>query len=199
MLYEAFYDVLNPSGLLFKKIVPDNTIEDFLNGHEGKVYGVLTGYLHMDNSMKVKFGFEGKNLGFSLRINGLEVLGDFKEELIDFKGGFSLDGSIETARDQSQSSTKNVFVTELNCTTTYIEMDEKRIKFHPMFLKDLATIEQKSDLLKIFDKYGTYYYSSAYMGGKLVQISTTSESIDTDEKKSKWSIAAELTFGASAK
>ncbi|EFA79384.1 hypothetical protein PPL_07802 [Heterostelium album PN500] len=423
MLYEAFYDVLNPSGLLFKKIVPDNTIEDFLNGHEGKVYGVLTGYLHMDNSMKVKFRFEGKNLGFSLEVNGVKYLdvaqtnnfdfpfeiylvskvshqiqitlssdttgvgrsfklyqishdyrifytkkicgdgvqddldyciedsysiydptkpgedrvcgdkdyhlnfqdcfneisqnceipkkkdhisplgnvggmigdlvenqylwnvpgsehftygmsilsgqpskapvfqfdycvevanniledpyrmmayeippslnikslpictyststkmynsfseyqtefqleaglktsGDIKLELIDFKGAFSLEGSIETARDQSQSSTKNIFVTELNCTTTYIEMDDQRIRFHPMFLKDLATIKQESDLLKIFDKYGTYYYSSAYMGGKLVQISTTSESIDTDEKKSKWSIAAELTFGASA-
>ncbi|EFA79399.1 hypothetical protein PPL_07817 [Heterostelium album PN500] len=421
MLYEAYFNDLKPSSLLFKKIIPDNTIEDFLIGHDGKVYGVLTGYLHMDNSMKVKFRFEGKNLGFTLKINGvkyldvtqtnnfdfpfeiylvsgvshqiqiilnsdttgigrsfklyqishdyrifyteqicgdgvqddldyciedsydifnpsnpssdrvcgeenihmnfqdcfneisqnceipkkkdhisplgnvggmigdlvenqylwnvpgsehftygmnilsgqqskapvfqfdycvevanniledpyrmmayeippslnikslpictytthtkmynsysefqkeyqidggLEASGDFKEELIDFKGGFSLDGSIGAARDQSQSSTKNVFVTQVNCTTTYIEMDDQRIRFHPMFLKDLATIKQKSDLLKIFDKYGTYYYSSAYMGGKLVQISTTSESIDTDEKKSKWSIAAELKLGA---
>ncbi|EFA79393.1 hypothetical protein PPL_07811 [Heterostelium album PN500] len=422
MLYKAYYNNNLTSEIKFQKIIPDNTIENFLNGHDGKVYGVLTGYLHMDNSMKVKFRFEGKNLGFTLKINGVKYLdvaqtanfdfpfeiymvskvshqiqinltsdttgvgrsfklyqishdyrifyteqicgdgvqddldyciedsydifnssnplgdrvcgnenihlnfqdcfneisqnceipkkkdhisplgnvggmigdlvenqylwnvpgsehftygmnvlsgqqskapvfqfdycvevanniledpyrmmayeippslnikslpictysstttmynsfseyqkefqleaglsssGDFKEELIDFKGGFSLDGSIETARDQSQSSTKNVFVTELNCKTSYIEMDDQRIRFHPMFLKDLATIEQESDLLKIFDKYGTYYYSSAYMGGKLVQISTTSESIDTDEKKKKWSIAAEATFGAS--
>ncbi|GAM28091.1 hypothetical protein SAMD00019534_112670 [Acytostelium subglobosum LB1] len=101
------------------------------------------------------------------------------------------------ASTMTTSTTQHIFVSQINCTSTYIEMDVSSTRFDPTFLKELAAITDEMQMMSIFDRFGTYYMTSAYMGGKLVQITTTSESISSQEKESEWSVAASLTLGGS--
>ncbi|EGG13824.1 hypothetical protein DFA_11585 [Cavenderia fasciculata] len=118
-------------------------------------------------------------------------------KVVDVSAAFSGEKSVSEASSMSTSSTQSVLKTEIKCVSTYIEIDQDYVKFDPIFLQDVANIKKKTDLLPIFDKYGTYYYKNAYMGGKLVQLMSTTQSSSTSTSSSEWSAAASASMGAS--
>eukprot|EP01133_Synstelium_polycarpum_P001359 gene1359-1554_t len=97
---------------------------------------------------------------------------------------FSGEASVNTAK-------------KLTCSSTFIEMDTSNINFALGFLHDLANLSIPEDMFGIFNTYGTYYYKSSMMGGKLTQLTSISESLSDSTKSSEYSASATAKFGTS--
>ncbi|GAM29341.1 hypothetical protein SAMD00019534_125170 [Acytostelium subglobosum LB1] len=91
-----------------------------------------------------------KTLQSSSSLNEDDNVSEFGASL---QSSFSGDITVATAQSMTTSSTQHIILTQLNCSTTYIEMDTDQIRFDPNFLNDLASIEQETDLFAIFKKY----------------------------------------------
>lgn len=78
-------------------------------------------------------------------------------------------------------------------------MELKAKTLHPAFLNDL--LDHREHLLPIVEKYGTHYYTSADMGGKLVMMSSISTSLTSStssrsvQQSTKMSFSAKVLFG----
>lgn len=108
---------------------------------------------------------------------------------------FSQETSVAKARELETQHKGKLLKTEVSCLTSHVQL--KTINFHPNFLQALASVSNSSDLYPIMKKYGTYYYKSASLGGKLTQVTTLSEELLDSKSSSEFSQSTQISFGAS--
>jgi hypothetical protein len=112
---------------------------------------------------------------------------------------FELDLAMRTALNTQESGSGSLTSTEAKCATTSIQLNYQDVSsFHPEFIADLKNTAVE-DMLSIIDKYGTHYYRSVVMGGKLVQFSVTSEEYQSGSVKIELDAMAHAGFGGGAK
>ncbi|EGG16986.1 hypothetical protein DFA_07967 [Cavenderia fasciculata] len=113
------------------------------------------------------------------------------------KAAYSKDQSVTTTNSKSNTSTSTIFVTEVACNVSTVELVET--VFHPTFLRDIRRCKTLDDMLNIIRRYGTHYIKSAVLGGKLIQSTITTEEITTSEDESEWAESSKRSMGASVK
>jgi hypothetical protein len=143
------------------------------------------------NSVKMANSMEQKT--------GISVTADVSATIGFVSGSasfaFSQETSVAKARELETQHKGKLLKTEVSCLTSQVQL--KKINFHPNFLKALASVHTTSDLYPIMKKYGTYYYKSASLGGKLTQVTTLSEELLDSKSSSEYSQSTQISFGAS--
>ncbi|EGG15676.1 hypothetical protein DFA_10518 [Cavenderia fasciculata] len=115
----------------------------------------------------------------------------------EVNAAYSKDQSITQTNSKSDSSTSTIFVTEIACNVSTVELVE--IVFHPTFLKDVKKCKSVNDMVGVIEKYGTHYIKSGVLGGKLTQSTITSEVMTSSEQEADWSESSKRSMGASIK
>ncbi|EGG15673.1 hypothetical protein DFA_10515 [Cavenderia fasciculata] len=115
----------------------------------------------------------------------------------EVNAAYSKDQSITQTNSKSDSSTSTIFVTEVACNVSTVELVE--IVFHPTFLKDVKKCKSVNDMVGVIEKYGTHYIKSGVLGGKLTQSTITSEVMTSSEQEADWSESSKRSMGASIK
>jgi hypothetical protein len=131
---------------------------------------------------------------------GISVTADMNANFFGLVSGsvsfaFSQETSVAKARELETQHKGKLLKTEVSCLTSHVQL--KSINFHPNFLQALASVSNTSDLYPIMKKYGTYYYKSASLGGKLTQVTTLSEELLDSKSSSEFSQSTQISFGAS--
>lgn len=54
--------------------------------------------------------------------------------------------------------------------------------FHPQFIQEVANAFDVPSMVKVIRKYGSHYYKSAKMGGKLVQVTAMDSSYSNKKR-----------------
>ncbi|KAF2077731.1 hypothetical protein CYY_000978 [Polysphondylium violaceum] len=75
--------------------------------------------------------------------------------------------------------------------------ESNRIALHPNLLKSLSEVEDVEGVVELVKMYGTHYYISTYLGGKLSQLTIAKSSDATSEKESSYSSSAAASLSAS--
>lgn len=87
---------------------------------------------------------------------------------------FKNDQSVSVAHDTQQKQSGSIAVTQASCETVKVEIDTTDFtSFHPSFLKKLYTATAQT-MPSIINEYGTHYYKHIVLGGKLMQVTSTS-------------------------
>jgi len=119
-----------------------------------------------------------------------------------YKGGasasFSKDKSNSSAKKISKSNSQRIFKTDLLYKSTYVELDTKRVSFHPALLEQFNQVQTYRDMLKVIERHGTHFYKKSYLGGQLSQIAVTDESNVDESNEDAWSESFKASFSASA-
>jgi hypothetical protein len=84
-------------------------------------------------------------------------------------------------------------MTEAYCNTMKVQM--RSVNFHPSFVLDIANMETAEDALQLMFKYGTHYYKSATLGGKLTQVSVVDKTFESASTEDQLRQQSELSFG----
>jgi len=92
--------------------------------------------------------------------------------------------SVQTASKMETSESGSLSVTELNCETSKLHLVDH--KFNPKFIQDLSNTYVEGDAAKsdknmknLIKKYGSLYYKSAVMGGKIEVITIVKNSFSS--------------------
>eukprot|EP00029_Vermamoeba_vermiformis_P004855 TRINITY_DN1552_c0_g1_i1.p1 TRINITY_DN1552_c0_g1~~TRINITY_DN1552_c0_g1_i1.p1 ORF type:complete len:1041 (+),score=211.67 TRINITY_DN1552_c0_g1_i1:72-3125(+) len=109
--------------------------------------------------------------------------------------GYSQETSVKISREMETKRSGSMIFTELTCATSKIQM--AKYTFHPAFLADLAKVNSTEGVVKMIDKYGTHFYDSATLGGRLRQITSVSSVFASSKTSSELEKHAQLSFGAS--
>ncbi|KAF2075621.1 hypothetical protein CYY_003089 [Polysphondylium violaceum] len=125
------------------------------------------------------------------------VGGNFKGYSGRASAAFSQEKSVEEAKKHTSDSKNKIFKTDLYCTTSFVELDLDRVSLHPKFLESLSQVKTASDMLDIVEVYGTHHYKNSFLGGKLSQITSTSEINVSDENSKSWEETSKLSLAAS--
>ncbi|EGG18077.1 hypothetical protein DFA_06744 [Cavenderia fasciculata] len=115
----------------------------------------------------------------------------------ELNAAYSKDKSVSQTNSRSTSATSTVFLTEVACNVSTVELVET--VFHPTFLRDLKKSLSGIDMLDVVEKYGTHYIKRAVLGGKLTQSTITDESMTSSQQESEWSESTKRSIGASIK
>eukprot|EP00029_Vermamoeba_vermiformis_P005898 TRINITY_DN2177_c0_g1_i2.p1 TRINITY_DN2177_c0_g1~~TRINITY_DN2177_c0_g1_i2.p1 ORF type:complete len:565 (-),score=41.60 TRINITY_DN2177_c0_g1_i2:843-2537(-) len=100
---------------------------------------------------------------------------------------YSKERSVEAAQSLKQQRSGSIAVGEVICEASKVQ--QSSLNLHPIFLRDLSLVTNSSDILKLMNKYGTHYYKSATLGGRLRQVTVidsqfTSKSNEREIKES---------------
>ncbi|KAF2069656.1 hypothetical protein CYY_009025 [Polysphondylium violaceum] len=110
---------------------------------------------------------------------------------------FSLEKSSKESNKMSSSISQKIFKTDMVCKTSYVEMDLDRVSLHPNVLKELDNIKNTLEMVELIKLHGTHFYKKTFLGGKLTQLTITSESEVSSENESDWSESASASLSAS--
>lgn len=83
----------------------------------------------------------------------------------------------------------------IQCATSQVKVNQ--YNFHPTFLEAVAKAKNLADIQKIIRKYGSHVYSSAVLGGKLEQLTTTSKTFRSSKTQREIEEHASLSLSAS--
>ena len=114
------------------------------------------------------------------------------------QASFSKESSVSAARNVQQKQSGSLSVTSVSCETSVIKVSSTFSSFHPYFIQALYQADTPQDYFTLFAKYGTHYYRKAVLGGKLVQISSTSHSYTSSKSESEYNDRVQAGFSASA-
>jgi len=112
-------------------------------------------------------------------------------------GSFSLEKSIKESNKMRNSVSQKIFKTDLVCKTSFVEMDLDRVSLHPNVLNELSNVKDQLGMIQLIKKHGTHFYKKTYLGGKLSQLTVTSESSASGNSEKGWSESAAASFSAS--
>ncbi|KAF2078626.1 hypothetical protein CYY_000126 [Polysphondylium violaceum] len=111
--------------------------------------------------------------------------------------------SVQTASKMETSEDGSLSVTELNCETSKIHLVDHR--FSPKFIQDLSNtyidgnpIQSDKNMKNIIKKYGSLYYKSAVMGGKIEVITIVKNSFSSTQNSKSISKALDMSVSAQA-
>jgi hypothetical protein len=82
--------------------------------------------------------------------------------------------------------------------TSSVQLDSNITSFHPAFVNALKSATTASDMSDLMTKYGTHYFVSGQLGGKLTSITSVSNSYSSRNSEASISQKAEASFSASA-
>jgi hypothetical protein len=102
--------------------------------------------------------------------------------------------AVHTARSLEAKRSGSLFLTESQCNIMRVQMHSHN--FHPQFLSDLSKVETASDAAEVIEKYGTHYYRSAVLGGKLSVMSVVDKKYEQNSESRHLAQQSELTFSA---
>ncbi|KYQ93498.1 hypothetical protein DLAC_06194 [Tieghemostelium lacteum] len=127
-----------------------------------------------------------------------EASGEFMGTGAEASVALSGEKSVSALNSLSITESQKIIKVDLDCTSSYVEIDDKNLKFHPIFLKELSSMKDSLDALKLVEKYGTHYYKNAFLGGKLTQFTVMSKSTSQSKSQNDMEENAEASFSASA-
>ncbi|KYR01390.1 hypothetical protein DLAC_01979 [Tieghemostelium lacteum] len=105
--------------------------------------------------------------------------------------------SVKTARELESKRTGSLVSTEVKCYSAKVELVKNT--FHPIFLQDIGSANDAVEMLPFLEKYGTYYYKNAVMGGKLSQISIMDSSFESQTQSQELEQHSKISFSGSVK
>eukprot|EP01132_Coremiostelium_polycephalum_P009062 gene9062-11100_t len=116
----------------------------------------------------------------------------------EVEASFSQEKSVKTASKVSSERKGSLIESNIMCSISQVTLNEH--VFSPNFLQDISKAETIREYISLIQKYGTHYYSSATLGGNLRQITVTSESTDSTERKNSVSkkVAKEMSAKVSS-
>ncbi|KAF2077652.1 hypothetical protein CYY_001039 [Polysphondylium violaceum] len=189
--------------------------------HRGLVYSVPPG-LHAQISPKCTMDTSTKSYASSsLMAKEMSQDRSLDVSLSASYGGFygsvtasaslSLSESVKKASELEKKLEGSIHLTELKCETSKVNLVGP-IRFHPRFIKDLAATFIKNDSLELKDLYvktvdrmkgvvrtfGTAYYTSATLGGKLEQVSVVSRTFERSKTSQEIDRSMDMSFSVSA-
>ncbi|KAF2075449.1 hypothetical protein CYY_003230 [Polysphondylium violaceum] len=179
------------------------------------IYAQVAAKCTMDTTTKTYATAEAlakeKSDGYEVNVEA-SVDGSYLFVSMSAEASFSHSETKTTASEMQKKMDGSISVTELHCETSKIHLIET--KFHPKFIQDISKAfvegdQAKSDELmqNVMKKYGTIYYQSATLGGKLEVISIVSNSFTSRKSSNEVEKSTEVTaslqlsgsvFGASA-
>jgi hypothetical protein len=112
----------------------------------------------------------------------------------NFDFSFSQSSAAQVARNLEQKRSGSLTLTEARCATMKAQL--RGINFHPSFLAEVATISTAEGALLLLEKYGTHYYKSAVLGGKLSLVTVVDKQWETSTTSNFLQQHSELSFGA---
>lgn len=132
--------------------------------------------------------------GFSGSFSGSLSLPGFKAAA---SLAYSQEESVTSATTAQAERGGTLFVSEVECLTYRAKISRKNL--HPQFVLDLmyATLDGSTTaMLSVVKKYGTHYYTSADMGGKLTMTTSTTMTTDTFSSSISTEKAVEASMSA---
>eukprot|EP01132_Coremiostelium_polycephalum_P011916 gene11916-14571_t len=112
---------------------------------------------------------------------------------LEASAAFQKEKSVQNANSIRTSNENKLIVTELRCTTSVIQMSDN-YSFHPLFLQALSKVVDIEDMINVISRFGTHFYKKSIMGGKLLQV-TSSSSIGKDTKsQNDWKESSKRSF-----
>lgn len=109
--------------------------------------------------------------------------------------GYSQESSVKISREMENTRSGSLIFTELSCATSKVQM--AKYTFHLAFLADLARVNGTEDVVAMIDKYGSHFYDSATLGGRLRQVTSVSSIFASSKTTTELEKHAQLSFGAS--
>ncbi|KAF2075622.1 hypothetical protein CYY_003090 [Polysphondylium violaceum] len=157
------------------------------------IYAQISPKCTMDSSTKTYATAESmakeKSLEHNLQVDG-GLSGSYSKISLSLSASYSQSDTTTTAEELQKRLEGSISVTELHCETSKIHLVEK--KFHPKFIQDISTAFVDGDQVKsdkmmqnIIKKYGSLYYQSATLGGKLEITSVVSNSFTSRKSKNE--------------
>ncbi|KAF2070182.1 hypothetical protein CYY_008497 [Polysphondylium violaceum] len=107
--------------------------------------------------------------------------------------------SVEESSKQSTTEKERIFKSDVYCKTSFVELDLDRISFNPNFLNDLNQVKGLEDMLILIQRYGTYFYKSSFLGGKLSQLTITRETNVENSSENSWEEKSQTSMSLSVK
>ncbi|KYQ92324.1 hypothetical protein DLAC_06287 [Tieghemostelium lacteum] len=124
-----------------------------------------------------------------------EIGGGPKFIQVAAKSTFAKEKSVESARSINTISSGSLFKTDAKCLVSKVQLH--KYTFHPNFLKSISQVEDELQMLDIINEYGTHFYKSVSLGGKLTQITVISEETKEEFSSSEMKDSLALSFSAS--
>jgi len=122
---------------------------------------------------------------------------EFPKVSVEASVSFSNEKSVQESSKLTTEEKQKIFKTDIYCKATYVEMDLSRMRFHPNFLLDLSSVKDVGDMLTLIQRYGTHFYFSTFLGGKLSQITVTSEKNVEKEGEKSWTESSQDALSVS--
>lgn len=108
---------------------------------------------------------------------------------------FSGSRAVKSALELETKTSGAVIKSTIQCATSQVKV--AKYTFHPIFLEAVAKAKSISNIQSIIQKYGSHVYSSAILGGKLEQITTTSKAFRSSKTEHELEEHASLSLSAS--
>ncbi len=99
---------------------------------------------------------------------------------------------VTQASEFSSKRFGSILVTEAYCITSKAQLS--KVSFHPTFLEDLSEVQNDADMFAILQKYGTHYYKSAALGGKLKQVVVVDSEFQQTKTSSELQESSQYSF-----
>eukprot|EP01132_Coremiostelium_polycephalum_P003337 gene3337-4183_t len=114
---------------------------------------------------------------------------------VNAKISFSKDKSVASARELETTKSGTIYKTEAKCLISKIQMH--KYTFNPNFIADMAKVNTKEDMEKLVNIYGSHYYKSATMGGKLTRVTIMDSSSESKFQSNEVKEQLKLGFSLS--
>ncbi|KYQ91472.1 hypothetical protein DLAC_08439 [Tieghemostelium lacteum] len=108
---------------------------------------------------------------------------------------YSESKSSREARSLSQSRDGSITSTVVSCFASKVV--RKQIKFHEAFVRDISMVDTLSQMKDFIKSYGSLFFQTATLGGKLEVLSVTSKSAASTMSSSELSQNQAIAFSAS--
>lgn len=114
---------------------------------------------------------------------------------IDMSLAMSQEVSVSSALNLKQQRSGSVVVTEVTCETSKVQLS--KFNLHPSFLEELSLVDTGADVLPLMKKYGTHFYNTATLGGRLRQVTVLDSSYESTQSEFEIQKSADISFAAS--
>lgn len=131
--------------------------------------------------------------------SGLDVSasagGGSKIVQVSVSAAYSEHSSVLNTQELETRRSGSISKTQLQCSSSKLEVT--KFTFHPIFVEDISKADTVSKMQAIISKYGTHYYKSAVMGGKLEQISIMDSQAESRMSSKEVQDSTQMSFSAS--
>eukprot|EP01132_Coremiostelium_polycephalum_P007407 gene7407-9102_t len=102
---------------------------------------------------------------------------------LEVEASYSQEKSVKTSQKVSSMKSGTLIESNIVCSSSNVQLNQDHSSFSLNFLSDISKAETVRDFLSLIQRYGTHYYTSAVLGGKLTQVTSTEQSTSSVEDK----------------